>query len=105
PARSMPTRAGGQSLSTGKSMERDTDGREAARPAPTPIREDQTPLGRCCASSSNTRSPRSRREGRQGAPRWALLNVGSWPSLSKQQLRFNLRLIVQNDVPHGTVAL
>src|SRR5438094_825344 len=71
----MPTRAGGQSLSTGKSMELDTHGREAARPAPTPIREDQTPLERCCASSSNTRSPRSRREGRQEAPHWAPLDV------------------------------
>ena len=71
PVRSIPTRAGGQSLSTGKSMEPDMHGREEAEPAPTPIREDRTPRGRCCASSSSTRCPRPRREGRQDAPHWA----------------------------------
>jgi hypothetical protein len=56
PERSIPTRAAAQSLSIGKSMEPHTRGRGAARPAPSPIREDRTPRGKCCASSSNTRS-------------------------------------------------
>jgi hypothetical protein len=43
-------------------MEPDTHGQEAARPAPTPIREDLTPRGRCCASSSNTGSNRRKME-------------------------------------------
>ena len=55
PARSIATRAGGQSLNNGISMARDTLGREAAPPAPTPIREGRTPRGRCCASSSSDR--------------------------------------------------
>jgi hypothetical protein len=53
-ARSIPTRMGAQSLSTGKSMERATHGRGAVQPARSPIGEDRTPRGKCCASSSNT---------------------------------------------------
>ena len=49
-------------MSIGKSMELDTHGQEAAQPAPTPIREDRTPRGRCCASSSNTGSNRRKME-------------------------------------------
>src|SRR6266478_4695784 len=56
PAQSIPTRAGGQSLSTGRSMAPDTPGREAAPLAPTPTREGRTPRGRCCASSSSTQA-------------------------------------------------
>src|SRR5271156_5990425 len=59
PARFTSTRAGAQSLSTGKSMEPHTHGRGAAPPAPTPIPEDRTPRGRCCVSSSNT-GPKAR---------------------------------------------
>jgi hypothetical protein len=58
PARSIPTRAGAQSLSTGKSTEPHMHGRGAARPAPSPIREDRMPRGRCYASSSNTGATR-----------------------------------------------
>ncbi len=58
PAPSIPTRAGGRCLSTGKSMAPDTLGREAVPPAPSPIREGRTPRGRCCASSSNTGTAR-----------------------------------------------
>jgi poly(hydroxyalkanoate) depolymerase family esterase len=61
----IPTRAAGQSLNNGRSMEPDTLGREAVPLAPTPIRGGQTPRERCCASSSSTPSPRSRRESRQ----------------------------------------
>src|SRR6266478_4965374 len=60
---SIPTRAAGQSLNNGRSMEPDTLGREAALLAPTPIRWRQTPRERCCASSSST--PPSRGESRQ----------------------------------------
>ena len=56
PARSIPTRVGAESLSTGTSTERDTHGREAALLAPTPIREDRTQRGKCCDSSSSIRS-------------------------------------------------
>jgi Esterase PHB depolymerase len=62
PAQSIPTRAGGQSLSTGRSMVPDMPGREEAPLAPTPIREGRTQRGRCCASSSSTRAPRPRHE-------------------------------------------
>jgi hypothetical protein len=58
PAPSIPTRAGGRCLSTGKSMAPDTLGREAVPPAPTPIREGRTPRGKCFASSSNTGTAR-----------------------------------------------
>src|SRR5215471_20374440 len=51
PAQSIPTRVGAQSLSTGKSMEPDTHGREAALPVPTLIREDRTRRGKCYVSS------------------------------------------------------
>jgi poly(hydroxyalkanoate) depolymerase family esterase len=61
----IPTRAAGQSLNNGRSVEPDTLGREAVPLAPTPIRGGQTPRERCCASSSSTPSPRSRRESRQ----------------------------------------
>jgi len=37
-------------------MELDTHGQEAALSAPTLIREDQTPRGKCCGSSSGIRS-------------------------------------------------
>jgi poly(hydroxyalkanoate) depolymerase family esterase len=60
---SIPTRAAGQSLNNGRSMEPDTLGREAVLLAPTPIRGGQTPRERCCASSSST--PPSRGESRQ----------------------------------------
>src|SRR6266446_7383272 len=56
PARSIPTRLGAESLSTGASMELDTHGREAALRAPTPIREDRTQRGKCCVSSSSIRA-------------------------------------------------
>ena len=56
PARSMPTRAGAESLSTGTSTELDTHGREAALRAPTLIREDRTQRGKCSVSSSSIRS-------------------------------------------------
>src|SRR5258705_12216112 len=56
PARSIPTRVGGKSLSTGTSTQPDTHGREAALRAPTLIREDQTQRGKCCVSSSSIRS-------------------------------------------------
>ena len=56
PARSIPTRAGAESLSTGTSTELDTHGREAALRAPTLIREDRTQRGKCCVSSSSIRS-------------------------------------------------
>src|SRR5258708_25864274 len=53
PARSIPTRAGAESLSTGISTELDTHGREAALPAPTLIREDRAQRWECCGSSLN----------------------------------------------------
>src|SRR6476660_7220394 len=56
PARSIPTRVGAESLSTGTSTELDTHGREAALRAPTPIRKDRTQPGKCCVSSSSIRS-------------------------------------------------
>jgi hypothetical protein len=43
----------------------ETPGREVVPPAPTPIRAGRTRRGRCCASSSSTRSRVSR--GSQGA--------------------------------------
>src|SRR5258708_19323502 len=52
PARSIPTRVGAESLSTGTSTELNTHGREAALRAPTLIREDRTQRGKCCVSSS-----------------------------------------------------
>ena len=60
PARSIPTRPGVESLSTGISTVLDTHGREAALQAPTPIREDRTQRGKCCVSSSSIRSRRSK---------------------------------------------
>src|SRR6202022_4101495 len=59
PARSMPTRVGAESLSTGTSTELDTHGREAALRAPPLIREDRTQRGKCCGSSLGIRSHRS----------------------------------------------
>jgi hypothetical protein len=56
PARSIPTRPGVASLSTGTSTELDTHGREAALQALTPIREDRTQRGKCCVSSWSIRS-------------------------------------------------
>src|SRR5258705_11412047 len=56
PGRSIPTRVGAESLSTGTSTELDTHGREAALRAPTLIREDRTQRGKCCVSSSSIRS-------------------------------------------------
>ena len=50
PARSIPTRPGVASLSTGISTVLDTHGREAVRQGPTPIREGQTQRGKCCGS-------------------------------------------------------
>src|SRR5258705_9385954 len=41
---------------TGTSMVPDTLGRAAVPPAPTPIREGRTRLGKCCVSSSSIRS-------------------------------------------------
>src|SRR5260370_11886272 len=57
PARSIPTRVGAESLSTGTSTELDTHGREAALRAPTLIREDRTHPGKYCVSSSSLPSP------------------------------------------------
>src|SRR5260370_4716944 len=51
PARSIPTRVGGKSLSTGTSTELHTHGQEAALLAPTLIRGDRTQRGKCCVSS------------------------------------------------------
>jgi 2-polyprenyl-6-methoxyphenol hydroxylase-like FAD-dependent oxidoreductase len=62
PARSTPTRTGAKSLSTGTSTELDTHGQEAALLAPTLIREDRTPPGKCCGSSSSIRFHKSRVE-------------------------------------------
>jgi hypothetical protein len=59
PARSIPTRTGAKSLSTGTSTELDTHGQEAALLAPTLIREDRTPPGKCCGSSSSIRFHKS----------------------------------------------
>jgi hypothetical protein len=56
PARSISTRAGAESLSTGTSTELDTHGREEAPRAPTLIREDRTQRGKCSVSSSSIRS-------------------------------------------------
>src|SRR5258707_11749044 len=56
PARSIPTRGGTESLSTGTSTELDTHGREAALRAPTLIREDRTQREKCCVFSSSIRS-------------------------------------------------
>jgi hypothetical protein len=55
-ARSIPTRAGAESLSAGTSTELDTHGREAALRAPTLIRGDRKRRGKCCVSSSSIRS-------------------------------------------------
>src|SRR5258708_18816993 len=60
PVRSIPTRVGAVSLSTGTSTELDTHGREAALRAPTLIREDRTQRGKCCVSSLSIRSHSSR---------------------------------------------
>src|SRR6266478_3979014 len=60
PARSIPTRLGAESLSTGTSTELDTHGREAALRAPTLIREDRTHRGKCCVSSLSISSHSSR---------------------------------------------
>src|SRR3979490_3288291 len=46
PARSILTRVGAESLSTGTSTELDTHGREAALQAPTPIQADRTQRGK-----------------------------------------------------------
>ena len=54
PAQSIPTLAGGQFLSTGRSTEPGTLGREAVPLVPTPIRGGRTLRERCYASSSNT---------------------------------------------------
>src|SRR5258707_15846023 len=59
PARSIPTRVGEKSLSTGTFMELDTHGQEAALSAPTLIRGDRTPRGKCCGSSSSIRFHKS----------------------------------------------
>src|SRR5258707_15632874 len=56
PARSIPTRVGGKSLSTGTSTELHTHGQEAALLAPTLIREDRTQRRKCCVSSLSIRS-------------------------------------------------
>src|SRR5258705_12130471 len=56
PARSIPTRTGAKSLSTGTFMELDTHGQEAALLAPTLIREDRTQREKCCVSFSSIRS-------------------------------------------------
>jgi hypothetical protein len=47
---------GAQFLSIGKSTEPDTHGREAALPAPTPIREGRTRRRKCYVSSWSIRS-------------------------------------------------
>src|SRR5258707_15736687 len=64
PARSIPTRVGGKSLSTGTSTELHTHGQEAALLAPTLIREDRTQRGKCCVSSLSIRSHSSEVSGR-----------------------------------------
>ena len=56
PAPSLPTGAGGQFPSIGAFTVPATHGREAAPPAPTPIREGRTRREKCCASSSSIRS-------------------------------------------------
>src|SRR6266536_84628 len=57
PAPYTPTRAGGQSSSSGTSTEPATRGLVAAPRALTPIRKGLTPRARCCASSWITRAP------------------------------------------------
>src|ERR1035437_6875397 len=56
PARSVPTRVGAESLSTGTSTELHTHGREVALLPPPLIGEDRTQRGKCCDSSSSIRS-------------------------------------------------
>ena len=56
PARPIPTRADAKSWSTGIFTAPATRGQEAVPRAPTPIREDRTQRGKCCASSSGIRS-------------------------------------------------
>jgi pimeloyl-ACP methyl ester carboxylesterase len=56
---SIPMPADTQSWSTGRSTEPDTHGREAAPPAPTPIRTDRMQRGKFCGSSSSIHSPDS----------------------------------------------
>src|SRR6266576_7206013 len=63
PARSIPTRVGGKSLSTGTSTELHTHGQEAALLAPTLIRGDRTQRGKCCVSSLSIRSHKSQVRG------------------------------------------
>src|SRR5712672_945351 len=72
PARSIPTRVGAESLSTGISTELDTHGREAARRAPTLIRGDRTQRGKCCVSYSSIRSHSS-----QDRVSWSVLGNGA----------------------------
>src|SRR6202043_104523 len=55
-ARSIPTRVGAESLSTGRFTESDTLGREAVLQAPTLIREARTQRGKSFGSSSSIRS-------------------------------------------------
>jgi hypothetical protein len=49
-------RADAEFLSTGTFTELDTHGREETLRAPTLIREDRTPRGKCCVSSLSIRS-------------------------------------------------
>src|SRR5258707_8494172 len=56
PARSIPTRVGAESLSTGTSTELYTHGREAALRAPTLSREDRTQRRKCFLSVSSIRA-------------------------------------------------
>ena len=60
PALSTATRMGAESWSTGIFTELDTLGREAVLSAPTLIRGDRTPRGKCSGSSSSIRSHSSR---------------------------------------------
>ena len=76
PAPFLPTGEGKRSPNTGTFMAPATRGREAAPPAPTPIREGRMRRGKCCASSSSIGA------GSSGAHS-ALKSPGTSPNLRK----------------------
>src|SRR6202022_3796529 len=95
PARSIPTRVGAESLSTGTSTELDTHGRVAALRAPTLIREDRTQRGKCCVSSSSIHS-HSRLV--RVSPFMALLRHG-WIAIERR-LSGQKQTLERTDIPY-----
>jgi len=91
------------SWSTGKSTEPDMHGREAAQPAPTPIRTDRTQQGRCCVSSSSIRFPKELNQFSGSAhPRFILSKAGATPFPSdeaKRLFRDQLELLKCSNCP------